>query len=58
LDSKGIDMIGCIHYDEDIFQSSLEGLSFGIGKSSGEILDVFDSLCFKEPNPKAISFSV
>ncbi|OQY16616.1 MAG: hypothetical protein B6I32_02950 [Desulfobacterium sp. 4572_20] len=44
LDTKGIDMIGCIHYDEDIFQSSLEGLSFGKAKASEEIIDVFDSI--------------
>jgi len=44
LDTKGIDMIGCVHYDEDIFQSSLEGLGFGKGKASEEIIDVFDSI--------------
>jgi len=44
LGTKGIDMIGCIHYDAGIFQSCLEGLSFGKGKAGEEIIDVFDSL--------------
>ncbi|MFO8163082.1 MAG: ATP-binding protein [Thermodesulfobacteriota bacterium] len=44
LDTKGIDIIGCIHYDEDIFQSSLEGLGFVKGKASSEIVEVFDSI--------------
>ncbi|MBW2006199.1 MAG: hypothetical protein JRI72_16665, partial [Deltaproteobacteria bacterium] len=44
LDTKGIEIIGCIHYDEGIFQSSLEGRIFGKGKGSEEIIDVFDSI--------------
>ena len=44
LDTMGIDMIGCIHYDPGIFQSCLEGLSFGKGKAGEEIIDVFDSI--------------
>jgi len=44
LDTMGINMIGCIHYDPGIFQSCLEGLSFGKGKAGEEIVDVFDSL--------------
>mgnify|MGYP001037532885 CR=1 FL=1 len=51
LDTMGIDMIGCIHYDEDIFQSSLEGLGFGKGKASGEIIDVFNSIV-SSANPR------
>ena len=47
LDTMGIDMIGCIHYDAEIFQSCLEGLSLGKGKASEEIIDVFDSLVSK-----------
>jgi CO dehydrogenase maturation factor len=44
LSKKGIDMIGCIHYDEGIFQSCLEGRGFSKGKASEEIIDVFDAL--------------
>ena len=47
LDTMGIDMIGCIHYDAEVFQSCLEGRSFGKGKSGEEIIDVFDSLVSK-----------
>ena len=47
LDTMGIDMIGCIHYDPGIFQSCLEGLSFGKGKAGEEIIDVFDSIILK-----------
>jgi len=47
LDTMGIDMIGCIHYDAEIFQSCLEGRSFGKGKAGEEIIDVFDSLVSK-----------
>jgi CO dehydrogenase maturation factor len=44
LGTMGIDMIGCIHYDAEIFQSGLEGVSFGKGKAGEEIIDVLDSL--------------
>jgi CO dehydrogenase maturation factor len=47
LDTMGIDMIGCIHYDAEIFQSCLEGRIFGKGKAGEEIIDVFDSLVSK-----------
>ena len=47
LDTMCIEMIGCIHYDAEIFQSCLEGRSFGKGKAGEEIIDVFDSLVLK-----------
>jgi CO dehydrogenase maturation factor len=47
LDKKGIDIIGCIHYDEEIFQSCLEGHIIVNGKAGEEIIGVFDSLVSK-----------
>jgi CO dehydrogenase maturation factor len=47
LDTMGIDMIGCIHYNAEIFQSCLAGHIFGKGKAGEEIIDVFDSLVSK-----------
>ena len=47
LDTKGIDMIGCIHYDEEIFNSCLEGRTLEKGKAGEEIVNVFDSLVSK-----------
>jgi len=44
LAERGIDIIGCIHYDVEIFQSCLEGLSLGKGKAGEEIRDVLGSL--------------
>jgi CO dehydrogenase nickel-insertion accessory protein CooC1 len=37
-------MIGCIHYDNEIFQSSLEGLGLANGAAGEEIKEVFSSL--------------
>jgi len=44
LGKRDIDMIGCIDYDTEIFQSFLEGLSLGKGKAGEKIRDVLDSL--------------
>ena len=44
LAERGIDTIGCIHYDAEIFHSCLEGLSLGKGSAVKEIRDVLDSL--------------
>jgi len=44
LVKQGIDTIGCIHYDNEIFHSSLEGLSLANGAAGDEIKDVFSTL--------------
>jgi CO dehydrogenase maturation factor len=44
LVERGIDTIGCIHYDTEIFHSCLEGISLANGSAGEEIRDVFDSL--------------
>jgi CO dehydrogenase maturation factor len=44
LAKRGIDTIGCIHRDNEIFHSCLEGLSLTNGGAGQEIRDVFDSL--------------
>lgn len=44
LGTKGIDMIGCIHYDTEIFRSCLEGATLAMGKGVEEIKGVLDSL--------------
>jgi CO dehydrogenase nickel-insertion accessory protein CooC1 len=44
LVKQGIDTIGCIHYDNEIFHSSLEGISLANGAAGEEIKDVFNSL--------------
>jgi len=44
LGKRGMDTIGCIHYDTEIFHSCLEGLSLANGSAGEEIRAVFDSL--------------
>mgnify|MGYP000067652213 CR=1 FL=1 len=44
LVKSSIDTIGCIHYDTEIFHSSLEGVSLANGSAGKEIRDVFDTL--------------
>ena len=44
LGKRGIDVIGCIHQDPEVFESSLEGSPVAKGKSAGEIKGVLDSL--------------
>lgn len=44
LAERGIDTIGFIHYDAEIFHSCLEGLSLANGGAGEEIRDAFDSL--------------
>jgi len=44
LGKRGMDTIGCIHSDSEIFQSCLEGFTLGKGSTGEEIRDVFDSL--------------
>jgi CO dehydrogenase maturation factor len=44
LETRAIDMIGCIHYDTEIFHSCLEGLSLANGSAREEIEEVFDSI--------------
>jgi CO dehydrogenase maturation factor len=44
LGNRGIDTIGCIHSDTEIFQACLEGLTLAKGSTGEEMRDVFDSL--------------
>jgi len=44
LGKRGIETIGSVHYDNEIFQACFEGLSLGKGTAGEEIRDVFDSL--------------
>jgi CO dehydrogenase maturation factor len=44
LAEKGMAVIGCIHFDPEVFESSLEGGVLGKGKAAGEIRDVLDSI--------------
>ena len=44
LVKRSIDPVGCIHYDTEIFNSCLEGLSLANGVASKEMRDVFDSI--------------
>jgi CO dehydrogenase maturation factor len=44
LVKQGIETIGCIHYDDEIFHSSLEGASLANGDAGEGIKDVFSSL--------------
>ena len=44
LSTKGIDVIGCIHYDAQVFHSCLQGSPLGRGKAAEEIGDILDSL--------------
>jgi len=47
LGKRGIDVIGCIHYDPEVFKSSIEGRVLGKGRAADEIRDVLDSLLIK-----------
>ena len=40
----GIDVVGCIHIDPKIFQSSVEGSVLKKGVAAGEIKNIFDYL--------------
>jgi CO dehydrogenase maturation factor len=48
---QGIDTIGCIHYDNEIFHSSLEGIGLANGAAGEEIKDVFDSIISRNTSP-------
>ncbi|RLC72120.1 MAG: ATP-binding protein [Chloroflexi bacterium] len=44
LRKRGIDVIGCIHLDPEVFKSSVEGGILRKGKAAQEIKDVLDSM--------------
>jgi CO dehydrogenase maturation factor len=44
LGKRGIDVAGCIHYDPEVFKSSIEGGALGKGRAAREIREVLDSL--------------
>jgi CO dehydrogenase maturation factor len=44
LVKQGINPVGCIHYDHDVFHSSLEGIGLADGTAGEEIKEVFSSL--------------
>ena len=44
LRKRGMDVIGCIHLDPEVFKSSVEGGALTRGRAAGEIKDVLDSM--------------
>lgn len=46
LHRRRIDIIGCIHFDPEVFKSSIEGSVPAKGRAAKEIRDVLDSLLF------------
>jgi len=44
LKKRGIDAIGCIHLDHEVFKSSVEGSVLSKGRAAEEIRDVLDCL--------------
>jgi CO dehydrogenase maturation factor len=44
LKKRGINVIGCIHLDPEVFKSSVEGGALGIGRATEEIRDVLDCI--------------
>ena len=44
LDDRGIDVLGCIHFDTEVFKSSIEGSAPSKGRAAEEIRDVLDYL--------------
>ena len=44
LHRRGIDIIGCIHFDSEVFKSSIEGSVPAKGRAAEEIKDVLGSL--------------
>ena len=44
LKKRGIDVIGCIHLDPEVFQSSVEGSVLSKGRAAEEMRDVLDCL--------------
>ena len=47
LKKRGIDVIGCIHLDPEVFKSSIEGGVLSTGRAAEEIGDVLDSMLSK-----------
>lgn len=47
LGKRGIDVVGCIHHDPEVFKSSIEGSVLDKGRAANEIRDVLDSLLTK-----------
>ena len=52
LDKRGINVIGCIHLDPEVFKSSIEGGILGKGRAAEEIKDAFNFLLSKMPKPR------
>jgi CO dehydrogenase maturation factor len=44
LDERGIDVIGCLHFDPEVFESSMEGRALGRGRAAEEMGEVFDNI--------------
>ena len=44
LKKRGIDVIGCIHFDTEVFKSSIEGGVLSKGRTAEEIRDVLDCM--------------
>lgn len=56
LRKRGIDVIGCIHLDPEVFKSSVEGGALTRGRAAGEIKNVLDSMLSRaswQPSSKA-----
>jgi len=52
LDKRGINVIGRIHYDPEVFKSSIEGGTLGKGRATEEIKDAFNFLLSKMTKPR------
>ena len=44
LKKRGIDVIGCIHLDSEVFKSSVEGGALSKGRAAEEVRDVLDCI--------------
>ena len=44
LDERGINVVGCIHFDPEIFKSSVEGSALGKGRAAEEMRDVLECI--------------
>jgi len=52
LDERGINVVGCIHFDPEVFKSSIEGGILSKGRAAEEIKDAFKFLPSKVAKPK------
>jgi CO dehydrogenase maturation factor len=44
LDERGIHVVGCVHFDPEIFESSIEGGAIGKGRAAEEMGEILDRI--------------